>query len=63
MNQGQAGTTVGVDSRIKPGGDPGTGQQLVALHPMKDLVLAQLADQGTGLSHAKEGLRPQRWQA
>ena len=57
-NQGQADTTVNVDSRIEPGGDPRTGQWLLASHPMKDLVLAQLANQGTGLSHAKEGLRP-----
>ena len=63
MNQGQAGTTVSVDSRTEPGGDPGTGQWLLALHPMKDLVLAQLTDQGTELSHAKEGPRPQFWQA
>ena len=63
MNQGQAGTTVSVDSRTEPGGDPGTGQSLLTLHPMKDLMLAQLTDQGTKLSHAKEGPCPQFCQA
>ena len=68
MNQGQvqdqvqfkSGTTLGVDPRIGPSGDPRTGQRrrLLALLLRKDLVLVQLADRGTRLPHTKEGIGP-----